>query len=142
MLPADVLAALTQSFHIGSHNVWFVLLTVIRDCAGVIVLGSDVLTSNVCPVQRSYWVLAIIQCFIQVIFFLLQQLLIGTDCPSPVFEGVNNTIFGRQMVVTVPLQTQICVWAFCILLLRGSCQAEENLLCPGKEGTHLVWHPQ
>ena len=110
MLPADVFAALIQSFHIGHHNVEFVLLIVIRVYGGVMVLGSDVLlTSNACPVQNPYWVLAIIQYFIQVIFFLLQQLLIGTDCPSPVFEGVNNTIFGRQMVVTVPLQIQICV---------------------------------
>ena len=105
MPPADVFAALTQSFHVGHHNVGFVLLIVIRVYVGVIILASDVpLTSNACPVQSSYWILAIIQCFIQVIFFLLQQLLIGTDCPSPMFKGVHNTIFGRQMMVTVQLQ--------------------------------------
>ena len=109
MLPADIFAALTQSFHVGHHSVGFVLLIVIRVYVGVIVLGSTVLlTSNACPVQSPYWVLAIIQCFIQEIFFLLQQLLIGTDCPSLVFEGVNNTIYGKQMVATVPLQIQIC----------------------------------
>ena len=77
MLPADVFAALTQSFHIGHHNIGFVLLVVIRVYIGVIVHGSvNLLASNACPVQSPYWVLAIIQCFLQVILFLPQQLLI------------------------------------------------------------------
>ena len=115
MLLADAFAALTQSIHVGHHYVGFVLLIVIRVYVGVIVFASDVLpTSNACPVQSPCWLLAIIQCFIQVIFFLLQELLTGTHCPSPVFEGVNNTIFGRQMMVTVPLQIQTCVCGFSV----------------------------
>ena len=53
MLPANVFAAVTQSLHIGHHNVGFVLLIFIRVCVDVIVLGSDVfLTSNACPCPK------------------------------------------------------------------------------------------
>ena len=52
MLAADVFAALTQSFHIGHHNVWFVLLIFIRVCVDVISLSPGVLlASDACPVQ-------------------------------------------------------------------------------------------
>ena len=110
MLPADVFAGLTQSLCVGHHNVGYVLLVAIRAHVGVVLCSPVLLGSNVCPIQSPCWVLAIIQCFIQVIFFLLQQLLIGTDCPSPMFKGINNTIFGRQMVVTVPCKYKsVCV---------------------------------
>ena len=85
MLAADNFAALTQSFHTGHHNVGFFLIF-IRVCVDVILSSPGVLLdSDDCPFQSPCWVLAIIQCFIWVVFFLLQQLLIGTDCPSPVF---------------------------------------------------------
>ena len=72
MLAADVFAALTQSFHKGHHNVEFVLIF-IRVYVDVIFSSPGVLlASDVCPVQSPCWVLAIIQCFIQVVFFLLQ----------------------------------------------------------------------
>ena len=81
------------------------------------------LASDVCLIQSPCWVLTIAKCFIELVFFILQQLFVGTDCPGPVFKDADNTIFGKQVVVTVPLQIQICVWAFCILMLKGCCKA-------------------
>ena len=110
MLPVDVLEAPTLSFHVGPNYVGFILIVTIRVLVDVIVLGSIVLlTSNACPVQSPCWVLKIAKCFVEVIFFPLKELLVGTDCPSPVFKGVDNTILGRQEMVTVPMQVQICV---------------------------------
>ena len=106
ILPADVLAALTQSFHIGHHYIGFILL----DLFWIVLLTSVLfLASDVSPIQGPYWVFANAECFIEVILFLLQQLFVGTDCLGPVFKGVNNTILGRQGMVTVPLQIQISV---------------------------------
>ena len=59
MLAADVFAALTQTFHIGYHNVRFVLLTV--SGRHVVVLASVViLLPNVCPVQSPIWMSTIL----------------------------------------------------------------------------------
>ena len=106
MLPADVLAAFTQPFHTGHHYIGFILLDIIWI---VLLISVLVLASDVCPIQCPCWVFAIAECFIEVIFFLLQHLFVGTDCLGPVFKGVNNTILGRQVMVTVPLQIQMCV---------------------------------
>ena len=58
MLAADVFAALAQSFHIGHHDVGFVLLTFIRVCVDVIFPSPYVfLASYACPVQSPCWYL-------------------------------------------------------------------------------------
>ena len=62
-----------------------------------------ILAFNICPIQGPCRVLAIAKCFIEVVFFIFQQLFVGTDCPSPVFKGVDNTLLGRQVMVNVPL---------------------------------------
>ena len=103
MFPADVLAA--QSFHIRHHYVGFIPL----DFIWIVLIFVLFLTSYVCPIQSPCWVFAIAECPIEVIFFLFQQLLVGTDCLCPMFKGVNNTICGRQVMVTVPIQIQIVV---------------------------------
>ena len=104
MFPADVIAILTHSFHVGHNYIGFILIVTSNVLVDAIVVSSVVLLlSNICPVQSPCWVLATSECFVEVIFFLLKQLMVRTDCLSSVFEGVNNTKHSRQVVVTAPL---------------------------------------
>ena len=109
MFPADVFAALTHSFHVGHNYIGFILVVASIVLVDVIVVSSVVfLLFSVCPVQSPCWVLATSECFVEVFFYLLEQLVVGTDCRSSLFKGVDNTELSRQMVVTVPLLVQIC----------------------------------
>ena len=120
------------------HNVGFVLIIANRVLVGFIVVRSDVLlTSKACPVQSLCWALTIIQCFVKVVIFFFKQLLIGTDCPSPVFEDGDNTVFGRQMVVTVPLQLQICVCGVPQKLLLGVVRLRQDYCVQERKGP--IW---
>ena len=60
-------------------------------------------------------------------------MVVGTDCLGSVLKGVDHTELCRQMVVTVPMQVQVYVWAFDILMLGGNYQAVASQLCPGRE---------
>ena len=139
MFPADVFATLTHSFHVRPNYIGCILIVASIVLVDVIVISSVVfLLFNVCPVQSPCWVIATSECFVEVIFFLFEQLVVGTDCLSSVFKSVDKTELSRQMVVTVPLQIQICVCAFYTLMSGGNCQAVASLLYPGREWTHLV----
>ena len=35
--------------------------------------------------------------------------MVGTDCLGSEFKGVNNTELCRQVVMTFPMQVQICM---------------------------------
>ena len=111
MFPVDVFAVLTHTFHVGHNSVRFVVNIASIVLVDVIVVGFLVFPLfYVCPVQSPCWVLATSECFVEVIFILLEQLVAGTDCLSSVFKGVDNTKLSRQVVVTVPLQVQsLCV---------------------------------
>ena len=53
-------------------------------------------------------VLAFLKCLFEVIF-ILEQLRARTDSLGSVCQGVNDTKLRSQVVVTVPLQVQICL---------------------------------
>ena len=57
---------------------------------------------------------------VQVVFFLFQQLVVGTYRLGPVFQGVNCTKLGRQVMVSVSTQVQDCMCgASYTLMLTG-----------------------
>ena len=127
MFSADVFAALTHTFHIGYNYVRLVAVIACIVPVGVVIIGSIiVLLFCVCPVQSPCWILSSSECLVEVTFFLLKQLVVGTDCLGSVFKGVHNTELSRQVVVTVPLQVQICVCG----LSKHQC----------KEGIFRLWH--
>ena len=83
VLSAHVPAAFTQTFHIGHHYVRFILDVIVLIV--FILIGSVIMfVGKFCPIQSSCWVLAVIEGPIKVTVFLLQQLVIGTDCPGSV----------------------------------------------------------
>ena len=102
--------ALTHSFHVGHSYIGFILIVASIVLVDVIVISSLIfLLFYVCPVQSPCRLLPTSECFVEVTFFLLEQLVVGTDCLSSVFKGLDNTELSGQMVVTVPLQVQISV---------------------------------
>ena len=110
MFPADVLAAVSQTFHVGYNYIRFILIVTIKVLVDVILVSSVVfLVSNVCPVQSPCWVLATSECFVEVSSSSFSSWWLEQTVLCHVFKGVDNTKLGRQVVVTVPLQVQICI---------------------------------
>ena len=110
MFPADVFAAFTHTFHVGHNFVRFIVNIASIGLVDVVAVGFVVFPLfYVCPVQSPCWILTTSECFVEMIFFLLKQLVVGKDCLCSVFKSVDSTKLGRQVVVTVPLQVQICM---------------------------------
>ena len=53
------------------------------------------------------------------VYFLFQQLGTGADSLCSVCQGVNYTEFSSQVVVTVQLQVQICMYGFLYMVVGG-----------------------
>ena len=106
-----------QLVHIGS--------CVVPNVVGISVgpVGFDV-----GPIQSPNRILAFYQCLSEVVFFLFQQMGTGEDSLGSVCQGVNDTEFSSQVVVTVPLQVQICM---CGLSIHSS-----------DAGLVRLWHHQ
>ena len=100
MSSAYVLTCFTQSLHVGHYYVWSHVVDIGMSPSGLL-LSSAV---DPCPIQCPSRIPAIAEGLVEMFFFFLKQMVIRTDCLSPVSQGVNGTEFGRQMVVTVPLQ--------------------------------------
>ena len=45
----------------------------------------------------------------EMFFFLFEQLRIAAHCLGPMGEGVNDTKFGREVVVAIPLLVLVCM---------------------------------
>ena len=54
-------------------------------------------------IQSPYGVVTIVKSFPEMLHLFLQELRIATDCFGPIGEGTDDTIFGWEMMVTVPL---------------------------------------
>ena len=54
-------------------------------------------------VQSPFRILAFSESFPNMFLFLFEQLRIAAHCLGPVGEGVNDTKFGREVVVAIPL---------------------------------------
>ena len=54
-------------------------------------------------VQSPLWILAFGESLPEVFFFLFEQLRIAAHSLGPMGEGVDNTKFGREVMVAIPL---------------------------------------
>ena len=55
------------------------------------------------PVQSPLGIFALSESFPEVFIFLFEQLSIAAHSFGPMGEGVDNTEFGREVMVTIPL---------------------------------------
>ena len=54
-------------------------------------------------VQSPLWILTFSESLPEMFFFLFEQLMIAAHCLGPMGEGVNDTKFGREVMVAIPL---------------------------------------
>ena len=78
MFPADVLAALSHSLNTGHHHVGLVIVEacVVPAVTGTLFGSVGFLLFDAYPVQSPYWILASFKCLSEVIFFLLEELIV------------------------------------------------------------------
>ena len=123
MFSADVLAAFTHALYIWDSYVGLVVTASFVGCIGCPLIS--VFRSLLVDISSSYgpfWLLASFEGFFQLAFFIFQQMFIGTDCLDSVFQGIDHTKFGWQMMVTSTASTDLYVWASYTLMLTGNHQ--------------------
>ena len=108
MLPANILYTFTESLYIRKHHVWLLVPCCspgvnIWLCS-LLMLCLTVLAFDLNPVQGPKWIFVSCQDFLEVIFFLFQELVVGTHSFCPVMQGIYDTVFCCNGVVTIPLQ--------------------------------------
>ena len=107
----DLFDTFTKTLNVGYDNV---ALTVnfssgSRGTCGTLVvspiksLTGRLVKSFLHLIQSPFGILAFSESFPEVFLFLFEHLRIVAHCLGPMGEGVNDTIFGREVVVAIPL---------------------------------------
>ena len=97
---------LTKSFIVRNGYIWswsVVLLSVL------FLFVCWIIHFYLDSIQSPSWIVTIAQCSVYMFFFLLQAILVGTYGLSSVEESSNNTIFGRNGLMAVPLKVLVRV---------------------------------
>ena len=63
-------------------------------------------------VQSPFRIFVFGESFNEAVLFLLKQLRLATHCEGPMEEGVDDTKFGWEVMLTIPLQVLICMCGF------------------------------
>ena len=102
----DLFDTFTQTLCVGYDNVTLTLHSMVSRIgisASIIALPGRPVKPFLHLVQSPLGVVAFGESFPEVILFFLKQLRIAAHSGSPVGKGLDDTKFGREVMVTVPL---------------------------------------
>ena len=88
-------------------------------------------------VENSVRVIASAECHMDVLAFLVQQLLVGVNISGPVWKCVVDTICWWCWDDCPSVDTDLCLWIFCRLFWLVFHMGLEELRCPRKGVNHV-----
>ena len=103
----DLFDTFTKTLCVGYDNVPFVFHFMVNRSgivvAPIISLPGRPVESFLHLVQSPFWIFAVGESLPEVLFFFLEQLRIAVHSGGPMGEGLDDTEFGREVMLTVPL---------------------------------------